>query len=377
MLSRRSNRQIAYVCLQATVQGQASYAHVHRIVEGLRDCGWFVELFEPKHRGSSPRGVVGRAMSFAWLQLGAVVRLGRYDVLYVRAHPLALIVSLAAYIRRMPVVQECNGTYLDAFVAWPAIRRFSWLVVGLQRWQYRHATAVVAVTPGLRAWVRREAPGQRVEVIPNGADTTMFSPDATPETGLPGEYAVFVGALAPWQGVEVILEALESSSWPRDVTMLIAGDGDLRLRVVEVAERNQQLVYMGAVEHARVPGILAGALASLIPMDMQERDQYGLSPIKLYESMAAGVPVVASDIASLGETVSEHECGLLVPPGDAAALAERIAELSTDPLLSARLGDNGRQAAVRFHDWNSRAKDTSRLLREVGRVDPEGDSCGS
>lgn len=376
MPSGRSNGQIAYVCLQATVQGQASYAHVHRIVEGLRGCGWFVDLYEPKHSVSSPRGVVGRVMSFAWLQLGAAFRLGRYDVLYVRAHPLALIVSLGAYIRRIPVVQECNGTYHDAFVAWPAIRRFSGLVVGLQRWQYRHAAAVVAVTPGLRTWVRHEAPGQRVEVIPNGADTTMFSPDATPEMGLPREYAVFVGALAPWQGVEIILEALESNSWPQDVTVLIAGDGVLRSRVVEVAERNQQLVYMGTVEHVRVPGILAGALASLIPMDMQERDQYGLSPIKLYESMAAGAPVVASDIAGLGETVSAHECGLLVPPGNAAALAERIADLSCDPLLAARLGENGRQAAVRFHDWSSRAEDTSRLLRELGRVDPGGDSCG-
>lgn len=377
MHSGRSPMRIAYVCLQATVQGQASYAHVHKIVEGLRGCGWLVDLYEPKHERLTSRGLIGRALSFAWLQLSSVLRLRRYDALYVRAHPLAWVSSMAAYICRIPVIQECNGTYHDAFVAWPSVRRFAWLVVALQRWQYRHAAAIVAVTPGLRAWVQGEAHGQRVEVIANGADTAMFHPDASTDITLPGDYAVFVGALAPWQGVEVMLEALKSSSWPSDVALVIVGDGVLRSRVVEVAERNPQLVYAGAVEHARVPGILAGALVSLIPMDMQERDQYGLSPIKLYESMAAGVPVVASDIAGLGETVSAHECGLLVSGGDSTAIAVRIAELTADPLLRARLGDNGRQAAVRLHDWSARAEDTSRLLHEVAAVSLEGNPCGS
>jgi len=80
------------------------------------------------------------------------------------------------------------------------------------------------------------------------------------------------------------------------------------------------------------------------------------SPLKLYESMACGVPVIASDTIGISEVVSETGCGILVPAGDATALTAATCKLAEDPALAQEMGRRGRVAAVERYSWRARSR---------------------
>ena len=99
----------------------------------------------------------------------------------------------------------------------------------------------------------------------------------------------------------------------------------------------------------------------MIVKDEAAHAVHGLSPLKLYESMAAGVSVVVSDIPGLRDTVEQCGCGVVVPAGDASAIAGSVRALSRDT-ESARMGERGRLAAVAHHSWDTRAAQTEKVL---------------
>ena len=84
------NAHIAYLCLQATIEGQASHAHVHEIIKGLRTLGYTVDLFEPAYAQTHKQpGPIGRVLEFRRLHRRLAAKLSSYDALYVRKHPYA------------------------------------------------------------------------------------------------------------------------------------------------------------------------------------------------------------------------------------------------------------------------------------------------
>ena len=225
-------KRLAYLCLQATREGQASHAHVHEIIKGLRKRGWAVDLFEPAYAGLAPApDPVWRVLEFVRVQLALWGR-KKTDVLYVRLHFAGWPTALLARLRDIRVVQEVNGPYEDLFIAWPWTRRLAGLFCWLMRSQLRWADAVVAVTPQLAEWAKAQG-ARSVYVIPNGANTEMFRPDAEPDSALklPRTYVVFFGALAPWQGIDTMLAAVQDPSWPQEVQLVIVGDGVERTKV--------------------------------------------------------------------------------------------------------------------------------------------------
>ncbi|MBW3572930.1 MAG: glycosyltransferase, partial [Gemmatimonadetes bacterium] len=332
--------RLTYLCLQATREGQAAHAHVHEIIAGLRRLGWQVQLFEPHHRRGENTPLWRRAIEFMRVQAGLWLR-GRpgAGILYIRNHHGAFPTALLAKLLRIPVVQEVNGPYEDLFVSWPVTRRMAALFRWLFRVQLRWANAVVAVTPQLADWVRAEAGEKRVVVVPNGANTDLFHPGARTERDLPARFVVFFGALAPWQGVDTLLEAVESAAWPADVALVIAGDGGAREKVQAAAARNPLVRYLGALPYREVPGVVARSLASLCPKNnIAGHATTGLNPLKLFETAACGVPIVVTDFPGQADVVRTHGCGVVIPPENGEALARAVARLAADPEESAAMG---------------------------------------
>jgi glycosyltransferase involved in cell wall biosynthesis len=361
-------KRLAYLCLQATTEGQASYAHVHEIIDGLRGLGWSVELYEPSYRGGGAPGIVGRLAEFRRIQRNLVGRLAQYDAVYVRGHFLARTTSRAARRAGVPVVQECNGPYADLLTAWPIARVAPGVFESMQREQFRDADAVIAVTPELAQWVNREGRRSDTTVVPNGANTDVFAPGLDPLPDFPARYAIFFGALAAWQGVGVLLDAIDDPAWPSDVQLVIAGDGALRETVERAAAHNPRVTYVGALPYADAARAVANSIASLVVKNLPQHARSGLSPLKLYESMAAGVPVIASDLPGLAETVVSADCGLVVAAGDASAVARAVAKVAADPSAAAQMGARGRAAAVAEHSWKARAAATAAVIERVARV---------
>lgn len=346
-------RRLAYFSAQAVAEGQDSWAAVTEIIGGFRREGWEVDLYCPVYEPGPSPGF--------WRRLARIYAAGRrlaravggYRAVYVRAHVLAWGVARAAERAGVPVIQECNGSWEDAFIAWPSMRAFAPLLVALQRGQYRTADAIISVSDTLAEWLEDVTDRDDVVVSPNGANAALFTPDAPRRPNLPERYVVFFGQFAPWQRIEVLLEAVKRPSWPAGVDLVIVGDGTLRLVVEGAAANDPRVHYLGMLPYAEVPRVVVGALAAAVLTYAPERAGY--SPLKLYEAMACGVPVVCSDTPGQAEYVREHDAGIVVPPEDPEAVARAVAVLAGDPEAARAMGARGRRAVEQRYSWNARA----------------------
>lgn len=356
--------RLLYVTLSSLKEGGASYTHVHEIIKGLEKRGWEVELRGPTYEADGSPSAKARIRAFLAIQNEIKSRLGEFDAIYCRSHFALWPTAWRAARRKLPIFHEVNGPYMDVIVTWPALRRIQGFIFWLYRWQFRRARALVTVTDGLRALYQAEYPTIPVHLIPNGADTDLFHPGAKSELALPPKYAVFFGHLAKWQGIGDIMVAFQSPTWPKDVALVIAGDGADRPLIEEVAAKNPALHYLGKIPYLQVPGLVAGSICSLVVQSgAGERNKTGLAALKLFESMACGVPVVVSDWPGHREVVAESRGGILVPPSDPPAIAAAVSTIANDEGAT-EMGARGRDYAVSSASWDKRAEDTHQVLDE-------------
>lgn len=357
---------VLYVCLERLAPGGAAVTHVIEICEGLRRRGFVVELAA---RGGAAGGrETGRLRRYADVLLAAAFSLRRADVVYVRSHFAAWPVAVAAALLRRPIVHEVNGVFADAFVTHPRFARLRRLLSGAQGWQYRKASALVAVTPGLAAWARRGAGHDRVRFIGNAANTAVFRPDGE-RSRRERPYVLFFGGLTRWHGVDTMLGALTRPDWPQGLELVIAGpivDESLRASV-DAAPAGA--VYLGLRPQAELPPLIRGAVAALVPIsDPAGRSATGVLPLKLFEALACGVPAIVTDLPGQAELVREGDCGLVVPVDDPAALAAAVARLAADPDEAGRLGARGARLVAERHSWDAAAALTADLIENVVRA---------
>jgi glycosyltransferase involved in cell wall biosynthesis len=218
-----AQRHIAYMSLQAVVDGQDTWAAVSEIIEGWEALGWTVDRYFPQYPRPGASGGLVRLAEMRRVRSRLSKRIREYDAIYIRAHQMALPTARRAAALGVPVVQESNGSYEDLFIAYPLLRVARPIFDAMQRWQYRHASAIVSVAEGLTEWLKREAGHERVATIGNGANTEVFSPDAPRRPGLPDRFGVFFGQFPAWQGISSLLEAVRLSAWPPGLPLVFVG----------------------------------------------------------------------------------------------------------------------------------------------------------
>ena len=227
--------------------------------------------------------------------------------------------------------------------------------------QVAAATATIAVSDPVRDWVRERTGSESVHTVPNGVSITRIVPRPE-EIGDP--VVTFVGTLKPWHGVADLLAAAALAKRPWKLRII--GDGPERAALEEqAAGLGIEVDFRGAVAPADMPGQLAGSAIGVAPYpDLGGEQQQYFSPLKVYEYLAAGLPVVASAVGQLPQILGE--LGTLVPPSDPAALAAAIDDLAADPVLRGELGWRGRVQAEEKHSW---AGAVDRILGLAGRAD--------
>lgn len=205
----------------------------------------------------------------------------------------------------------------------------------------------------------------RSTIIPNGAMVDHFW-GATPAELPPGRRMLFVGRLEPRKGFQVALDAFaELASRYDDLRLVVVGDGPQRARVRRLPRALRTRVDMvGRASHDELPTFHAAADLFIAPAT--GRESFG---IVLVEAMAAGLPVVASDLPGYREVVRHEREGLLVPPADPVALAEAGARLLEDPVLARRLSSGGRMRARTFA-WPRVAARVERVYERVAGTGP-------
>lgn len=358
------SKRLTYLCLETPREGQAAYTHVHEIIDGLRSEGWRVELITSNSGGSSAgRSMVSRIAGYTIAQARLLTRLFRSDAIYMRAHPAALPASTIAKILRIPVFQELNGKPTDIVVTYPGLAWARGILTSAYRAQLSMATHVITVTDGLRDWVIEETSQRRVTVIPNGANTQIFKPDRSPNE-IAGRYVIFVGGVVAWHGIRTMLAALRDPAWPDDVRLVVVGDGVERAHL-QAEAHNSKLLWLGQQPYEQVPLLIGGAIAALCIIENPgDRSAMGVAPIKLYEAMACGVPVIVTALPYMAELVVREKTGVVIPMQDAAALAAAVASLAESPTYSDELGKNGAGYVQTSASWAARAAQTASVLEK-------------
>jgi len=275
----------------------------------------------------------------------------RPDAVYER---LALYTAAGATAARqlgIPHLVELNAPLLEEEKRFRNLELPA-LADELEATTVRAADLVLAVSPPLADYARSRG-ARRVEVSPNAAAVEKFEVLSS-QRGAPR--AVFAGSLRPWHGLETINAAwqlLGAAAPP----LLVVGDGPARHLLADVASE-----FAGQVPPERVPALLASADIGLAPYG-RDTPRY-FSPIKLFEYLAAGLATVVGDLPAVTSVVDGTNA-VVIPAGDAKALADAVARLGGDVDERRRLGRNGRELIAKSHTWRHRARRVQALVAHL------------
>lgn len=298
------------------------------------------------------------------------------DFIYERASLYATAgVSLANELN-VPLIIELNAPL--------ALEQSAYRSTGLgelaaqaERWSLSRADVVLAVSAPLRDYVVSMGVGpERVQVIPNGVDHMIFKP-APPDPGVKARWSLnngpvlgFVGGLRPWHDV-MVLPTLLARLVPRhpDLRLVIAGDGPLRGEL-ERSLREQGLikkvVFTGLVPHEEIADLIRQFDVALAPYSQLDHFFY-YSPLKIFEYMACGIPMVAAGLGQISEVVQDGLTGLLYPPGSLDRLTEACERLLTDLELRKKMGEAAAKEVERCYTWDHNARRVAELTQPLIR----------
>ena len=272
----------------------------------------------------------------------------------------------------VPLVLEYNGSEIWVNRNWGKPLAHEELAERIEVLNLQRAAVVVVVSEPMRTELAgRGVDVRRVLVNPNGVDPTRYSPDidgsaVRTSLGLDGKLVIgFIGTFGRWHGAEVLVDAFAEVVARRpdlraDLRLLLVGDGQT-MPLVQDRIREHGLgdlvVLTGLVAHDEGPKHLAACDIFASPhVPNADGSQFFGSPTKLFEYMATGRGIVASDLDQIGEVLEHGKTAWLVEPGSVSSLAEGLLTLVDDPALRASLGAAAREVAARDHSWSAHTR---------------------
>lgn len=324
-----------------------------------------IDLFPlfPAESAASRSAFYVQALSYA-VVCALMLLIARADIYYSRDE---ILVWLLGWLKpRRKIAYEAH--------LYPAAGRGA----NLQQRAIRSAGSLIAITEPLRRDLiaNRRASPQRSITAHDGIRRARYvdlpsQSAARKEIGW-DENAFIVGYVGRLQmlgmdkGVDSLVEAL--AAVPGAHLALVGGPEEmaesLRERWIELGLPQQRFLYTGQVPPAAVPHYLRAFDVCAMPHPATAQFANYTSPLKLFEYMAAGRAIVASDLAAWADVLTHEETALLPPPGDAAAWSNAIMRLRDDPALRVRLGEAARERALAQYTWGARAV---RILAHIGR----------
>lgn len=289
----------------------------------------------------------------AWWRLRRAHRRFRPDLIYERYNLYFLAGTLVSRRKGTPLFLEVNAPLADERSRHGGLGLL-WLAYRLERFVWRAADRVLTVTGVLKSMIAANGiPPARIEVIPNGIDPTRFA-SLAPRPAAPDPVVLgFVGFVRDWHGLDTVIAGMAADPAAR-LQLVIVGDGPavpaLRAQAATlgIADRVR---FAGLVAHDAIPAAVAG-----FDIALQPRVVAYASPLKLFEYMAAGKPIIAPDQPNIREVLVDGETALLFDVGDPATMWLAIRRLLEDRDLRTRLGTAAREEiARRDYTWRGNA----------------------
>jgi glycosyltransferase involved in cell wall biosynthesis len=316
------------------------------------------------------------AISYNWRFVAGVKEQlsgSRPTFLYQRHGRFVVAGALLARRLRCPLVLEYNGSEVWVTKHWDPTRLSRWLKL-CEEISLVAASVIVVVSDVLQQeLIARGIPEDKILVNPNAVDPTQFYPDCGGEVvreqlGFKANHSVvgFIGSFSYWHGISVLQSAIEmilkeqqaNHSLP-ELRFLLVGDGPLHAELREALEpycKKRWVIFTGQVSHNCAPSYLDCADILVSPhVSMPDGRPFFGSPTKLFEYMAMGKAIIASNLDQLASVLTHQRTAWLIEPGSSKELAAAIRLLAMNPEMRLGLGRNAREAALNKHTWEQNA----------------------
>jgi glycosyltransferase involved in cell wall biosynthesis len=383
--------RILYCALDQRIPGTVGGSvHTLSVAEGLAALGHDLHVVAAPGDGPFPDdGVQWRALGpplgrphlrvLRAARLVTIARQFKPDVVMERYHNFGGEGLRAARAVGARTVLEVNAPMIDHAGSIKARVDRALLVAPLRRWrEWQCARTDLFVTPS-RAILPAFVPRSRVLEIEWGADTDRFAPatGATPPYVRPrGTLVAFAGAFRAWHGAQHLVRAISQlrSKGVADVSAVLIGTGPEWHAARAAAGTTEGILFTGPLPHDRMPAALSAADVGAAPFDTGRHASLAIdfywSPLKVFEYMAAGLPVLAPQIDRLSRLVGHGREGLLYDAADPSALADAILALHLDPERRRALGHAARMRAVTAFSWRAHCDRLSDALETLVRSGP-------
>jgi glycosyltransferase involved in cell wall biosynthesis len=312
-----------------------------------------------KHRGFYHRLLNYFSFAFLAIWLG-IWRAGQQNTIVVESPPLFLGISgvLLSWWMRAPMILNVSDLWPESAISMGILhnRILIRMAVWLENYLYRHSYAVTGQTQGIVDNIRGRLPRLSVELITNGVNPERFVVAEGERSAIrsrfdAGEHFVigYTGLHGLAQGLQTLLEAAEQLRVHSGILFVFIGDGPDKERLMAYAAQRRlgNVRFFPPEPVEKMPAILSALDAAIVPLKDLPIFQAAL-PAKLFECMAAGLPIVLSAGGEARDLVERAKGGICVPQENASAMAEAIVQLAHDRELASSLGKNA-ASYVRIH----------------------------
>jgi len=289
-----------------------------------------------------------------------------FDLIYERYSLFGTAGIKAAKDLNLPVVMEVNSPLIEEQLKYRELFHLQ-EVQGIEQQVFDEATIISAVSDEIKQYIcsKQSTVINNTHVIPNAVNTETFHPAVLPSF-IPAQQDTkvigFVGSLKPWHGIEVLLDAFQDLlSKQTNCHLLIVGDGPLNDWIkgyICGSKMESSVTITGWTVHQDLPGLIKSMDIAVAPYP--ELEHFYFSPLKLYEYMAIGTPVVASRIGQIQKIIQHNENGMLVEPGNVEELSSSLQKILNDTNKLNRLGLAANQSTINL-TWTNNAKQVVQL----------------
>jgi glycosyltransferase involved in cell wall biosynthesis len=393
---------VLYTAFDLVPNPKGAGTHIMHFLQGLVNAGHTVQLITPgdgqlpaidTYAGASvirvppppDRNFLAHAITFGDAVMDHVATAPHYDVVHYRSiwSGLALAQHKAQYGYR--TLFEVNGLpSIELKYHYPALRG-SELLQKIREQELAAlalSDAIICPSAVTRAFLMSlEVPRDQITVIPNGVNPAEFAATPLPDRNGDVPTILYIGTLADWQGLELLLEAMPHLIAQRPAHLRIIGRGRQRQRK-QLQKRIRKLgleefvTLDAAVPHHAVPSVIAAVDVCVAPLALNDRNvTQGCCPIKVIEYMACARPIIAANLPVVRELVREDVDALLFAPDDADDLARQIGRVLDDAALAEKLATSAAERARSKLTWHAAQKKLLKVYEKLAKDAPGGPLC--
>jgi glycosyltransferase involved in cell wall biosynthesis len=387
--------RVIYVAFDVFPSPKGSSTHMAHVLQGLADSNFYVDVVTPgegnlpaeeelygariyRVPGNPEDHFLRRALAFGEAVLTHVHQNQAYQVAHFRSVWGGLQLAQFRHVYGYKTIFEVNGLpSIEMKYHYPALAGNPLLekVREQERAALALSDAILCPSGVTRLFLGSlGAQEHKITVIPNGV-----SPNDFPATPIPPRSKeriptlLYIGTLAEWQGLDILIQAMPAILENHPARLRIVGRGrswqrKTLAKQIRKAGLEAHIAIEEAVPHHQVAGLLAEADICLAPLSLNDRNiTQGCCPIKVIEYMAAGRPLVASNLPVVRELVREGVDGMLFIPNDPVDLARQVVVLLQDSALSERLASSAAQRARQSFTWHLAQKKLDKVYRRLLR----------